>query len=245
MRVHSALECCGGLNLLWLLPAIHELDEGQCVHADVQQSAAALARLPQSFDGLGGIHPKVCLDVSHLSDAARVCQSPGSLVGGEEAVPVALCQKHTILLGSRDHVSGLGGIQRNGLLAQDMLPSIHEHDGRLPVLGMQVGNVHDVNLFVIRQLCIAAVAAREAVPLRKIGRSVCVAAGGRSCESSARQKGKRRTEIICNFPAACHSPADGDIHAQKVLVPCLYEQVIVVEHQLHIFLLQAGEAAQL
>lgn len=154
MRVHSALECCGGLNLLWLLPAIHELcphqprhcctvacgrgkggqergggmypklvmhclcgaaralkteihmhqvgtvscvglpgggkttrrqfqatprggrgrgramggylDEGQCVHADVQQSAAALARLPQSFDGLGGIHPKVCLDVSHL-----------------------------------------------------------------------------------------------------------------------------------------------------------------------------------
>ena len=137
----------------------------QRVDAEVEQGAAAPGRVEEAVGGVDGhAEAEVGLDEQRLTDATVQQQLPQRDVGGEEPAPDGLHEEALGQVGAGRHAQHLGLGHGQRLLAQHVLAVVEEEAGVVGVAGLRGGDVDDVDVVVVGQGLVVAVAPGD-VPL--------------------------------------------------------------------------------
>ena len=144
--------------------AEHQHAQLERVDAEVEERAAALERVEQPVLGIDRHpEPEVGIDLQRRADAAarqHVDQRP---VRREVAAPDRLHEEAAVGVGRRDHPLRLGGVEGEGLLAQDVLAGLEASDRIRLVARVRRGHVHRVDVGVLRERPVVVVAPGDVV----------------------------------------------------------------------------------
>ncbi len=130
------------------------------VDGQVQERAAAVHGRPEARAGVALRHEAhVGLHVAHGADLAAPQYVHGGNVGGEEARPDGLHEEQATVAREAREVLGLGRRDGERLLDEDVLARAQHGAGGGVVLAVRGGDVHDVDVRVLRERLVAACAA--------------------------------------------------------------------------------------
>jgi hypothetical protein len=113
--------------------------------------------------------PEIPFDQQRLTDATVTDDLDQRPVGREESAPDRLHQEQSPVRGLLDHPGGLSRVERERLLAQDVLPGTQEGQGIRFVARLRRGDVHDVHIRIGSERLVIAVPGRDGEPVAEIG----------------------------------------------------------------------------
>ncbi len=132
------------------------------VDPEVEQRAAA--ELAGEVPVLGRdwtAEPEICLDQERLADATLADEIHQRTVGRQEPAPDRLHQEQSPAPRLLCHARRLPGVERERLLAQDVLPGPEGVEGVRLVARVRSGDVDDVHVRIGRQRVVVAVPGRN------------------------------------------------------------------------------------
>ena len=125
-----------------------EVQHAPSAEGEVEEAVRRIERRPEA---------EVGLDQDRVADAALLEHPGEGLVRREEAGPDRLHQEQPTGAGGVDHLSTLCGVERERLLAQDVLARLEEEKGVVHVAGLGSRDVDDVDVRVGGEVLVAPV----------------------------------------------------------------------------------------